>query len=113
MEYVRDGGVERPAPVLMAARDHDFDGLSGTAVGIDSRISQIIESAHDVVMPRRRVREAQRALGDDFAGSQRTKHAALGQILFGPLACLRDRRRLAACSFVIEQAFEHADRGME
>src|SRR6266567_1893803 len=35
------------------------------------------------------------------------------QIVFAPLAGLRDGRRFAPCSFVFEQSFEHADGGME
>jgi len=50
---------------------------------------------------------------DDFAGSQRAEHAALKQIVFGPLAGLSDGRRFAPCSFVFEKSFEHTDRGME
>src|SRR5512141_1553922 len=41
--------VERPAAVLVAALYHDFDGLMDAAVGFDSCIPQIIESAQDVV----------------------------------------------------------------
>jgi hypothetical protein len=48
--------VERLASVLTAARDHNFVGLSDAAVGLDFRISQIIESAQDVVIPGRRKR---------------------------------------------------------
>ena len=44
--------VERPAPVLVAALDHGFDGVTDAAVGFDSCIPQIIESAQDVVVPR-------------------------------------------------------------
>ena len=43
--------VERPAPVLVAALNHGFDGVTGAAVGFDSCIPQIIESAQDVVVP--------------------------------------------------------------
>ncbi len=35
------------------------------------------------------------------------------QIVFAPLAGLRDGRRFAPCSFVFEQSFEYADGGME
>jgi hypothetical protein len=105
--------VERPAPVLVAALNHDFDGLSDAAVGFDSCIPQIIESAQDVVVPKRREREAEPAFVDDFAGSERAEHAALEQIVFRPLAALRDGRRFAPRSFVFEQSFEHADGGME
>ena len=80
--------VERPAPVLVAALDHDFDGVTDAAVGFDSCIPQIIESAQDVVVPKRREREAEPAFVDDFAGSKRAEHAALEQIVFGPLAGL-------------------------
>ena len=108
--------VERPATVLMAALNHGFDGVTDTAVGFDSCISQIIESAQDVVVPKRWEREAQPAFVDDFAGSERAEHAALEQIVFGPPAGLRDGlsyRRVARCSFVFEQSLEHADGGME
>jgi hypothetical protein len=45
--------VERPAPVLVAALNHGFDGVTDAAVGFDSSIPQIIESAQDVVVPKR------------------------------------------------------------
>ena len=77
--------VERPAPVL-AAGNHGFDGITDAAVGLDSCIPQIIESAQDIVVPKRRERETKPAFVDDFAGSERAEHAALEQIVFGPLA---------------------------
>ena len=69
--------VERPAPVLVAALDHDFDGFTNAAIGLDSRIPQVVEAPQDVVVPERREREAEPAFVDDFAGSKRAKHAAL------------------------------------
>ena len=105
--------VERPSPVLVAALNHDFDGVPEAAVGLDSRISQIIESAQHVVVPKRWVREAKPAFVDDFAASKRAEHAALEQIVLGPLAGLGDGRPSAPGLFVIEQSFEHADGGME
>src|SRR6516162_5127606 len=105
--------VEGPAPVLVASGDDGFDGLTDAAVGLDSCIAQIIQSAQNVIVPKRREREAEPAFLDDFAGSKRVEHAALEQIVFGPLAGFRDGRRFAPCSFVFEQAFEHADGGME
>src|SRR5260221_2328570 len=110
--------VERPAPVLVTALDYDFDGLTDAAVGFDSCIPQIIESAQDVVVPERREREAQPAFVDNFAGSKRTEHAALEQIVFGALAGpgyglshglsggLSHPGRFAIGSFVFEQSFE-------
>jgi hypothetical protein len=44
--------VGRPAPVLVAALNHGFDGVTDAGVGFDSRIPQIIESAQDVVVPK-------------------------------------------------------------
>ena len=105
--------VEGPAPILMAACNHGFDGVFDAAIGFDSRIPQIIESAQDVVVPKRREREAEPAFVDDFAGSKRAEHTALKQIVFGPLASPGDGRRFAPCAFVIEQSFEHADGGVE
>src|SRR5208282_2072613 len=105
--------VQRPAPVLVTALDYDFDGVADAAVGFDSCTSQIIESTQDIVVPKRREREAKPAFVDDFAGSKRAEHAALEKIVFAPLAGLRDGRRFAPCSLVFEQPFEHADGGME
>jgi len=51
--------VERPAPVLVAALNYDFDTFTNAA-GFDSCIAQTVESAQDVVVPKRREREAQR-----------------------------------------------------
>src|SRR6266851_4580023 len=45
--------VERPAPILVAALHHGFDGVTNAAVGFDSCIPQIIESAQDVVNEKR------------------------------------------------------------
>jgi hypothetical protein len=105
--------VERPAPVLVAALNHGFNGGTDAGIGFDSCIPQIIQSAQDVVVPKRREREAEPAFVDDFASSKRAQHAALEQIVFAPLAGLRDGHRFAPCSFVFEQSFEHADSGME
>ncbi len=76
--------VERPAPVLVAALNHDFDRIIDAAVGLDSCIAQIIESAQDIVVPKRRERESEPAFVDDFARSKRTEHAALEQVVFAP-----------------------------
>jgi hypothetical protein len=46
----------------VATLDHDFDGFLDAAVGFDSRITHIIESAQHVVVPKRRVREEQPTL---------------------------------------------------
>ena len=105
--------VERPAPVLVAARNQGFDGVNDAAVGFDTCIPQIIESAQDVVVPKRWERETEPAFVDDFAGSERAEHAAIEQIVFGPLAGFGYGRRFASFSFVFEQSFEHADGGME
>src|SRR5690242_3331655 len=105
--------VERPAPVLMAALNHGLDGLTDAAVGFHSCIPQIIESAQNVVVPKRREGKAEPAFVDNFAGSKRADHAALEEIVVGPLAGLSDGRRFAPCSFVFEQSFEDADGGME
>src|SRR5207302_5496630 len=77
--------VERPAPVLVAALHHNFDGVASAAVGFDARIAQIIEPAQDIVMPKWRVRKAQPAFVDHLACAQRAEHAALQQIFLTPL----------------------------
>jgi hypothetical protein len=105
--------VQRPAPVLVAALHHGFDGVSEAVIGFGSCIPQIIESAQDIVVPKRREREAEPAFVDDFAGSERTEHAALKQIVFAPFTGLNDGGRFAPRSFVFEEPFEHADGGME
>jgi hypothetical protein len=105
--------VERPSPVLVAALNHDFDGFANPDVGFDSRISQVIESAQDVVVPKRREREPEPALVDDFAGSERTEHATLEHIVFSPLARLTDGHGFAPGALVFEQSFEHANSSVE
>jgi hypothetical protein len=105
--------VEGPATVLVTAFDHGFDGLTDAVVRLNACTPQIIESAQDVVVPKGRKREAKPAFVDDFAGSKRAEHAALEQIVFAPLAGLGDGRRFAPGSFIGEQSFQHADRGMK
>jgi len=105
--------VERPAPVLVAARNHGFNGLADADARIDSRIPQIIESAQDVVVPKGREREAQPTLVNDFTGSKRAEHVALEKIGFGPLAGPSDGCPFAPGLFIGEQSFKHADGGME
>jgi len=105
--------VERPAAVLVATGHHDFDGFTDAAVGLDSGVAKIIESAQDVVVPERREREAEPALVDDLAGAKRAEHAALEQIVFGALAGFGDGRRFASCLLVFEESFEDADGGVE
>src|SRR6201999_412932 len=94
--------VERPTPVLMAALHHNFNGFSYAAVGFDSCIAQIIESAQYIVMPMRRVREPEPAFVDHFASAKGAEHAALNQIVFGSLAGLSDSCRFAPRPFVFE-----------
>jgi len=113
--------VEGPASVLVSALKHGFDRLADAAVGFDSCISQIVESAQHVVVPKGREREPEPAFVDDFAGSKRAEHAAFEQIVFGPLPGLGDGLRdglhnghgFVLCSLVFEQSFKHADGGME
>src|SRR5215831_13836190 len=105
--------VEWPAPVLVAALNHGFDGLTDAAVGFDSCVPQILEAAQDIVVPKCREREAEPAFIDDFASSQRAEHAAFQQIVFRSLASFADCRPFAPCLLVFEQSFEHADGGME
>jgi hypothetical protein len=105
--------VERPAPVLVAALNHGFDGVTNAAVRFDSCISQIIESAQHIVVPKRWKREAEPAFVDYFVSSKRAGHAALEQIVFSLPAGLRDGRRFASSLFIYEQSFQHADGGME
>src|SRR5690348_15010350 len=94
--------VQRPATVLVPASDYDFDRLTDAALGWGTCIPQIIQSAQDIVVPKRRKRKAEPALVDHFARLERTKHAALEQVVLGPPAGLADGRRFAPCSFVIE-----------
>ena len=77
--------VEGPASVLVPALNHDVDGIPDTAVGFDSSIPQIIESAQDVVAPECRERKAEPAFVENLAGSKRVEQAALEQIVFGSL----------------------------
>src|SRR5262249_52664381 len=105
--------VERPAPVLVAALNHGFDGLTDAAVGFDSCVPQILEAAQDVVVPKCREREAEPAFIDYFASSKKAEHAAFEQIVFCPLASLGDVRPFAPCLFVFKQSFKHTDGGME
>ena len=82
--------VERPALVLGLALNHGFDGVTDAAVGFDSCIAQIIESAQNVIMPKRWKREPQPAFVDDFTTSKRAEHVAIKQVVFCPLAGLSD-----------------------
>jgi hypothetical protein len=108
---------ERPAPILVAAFQHDFDGFTDAAIGFYSCIPQIVESTQDVVMPKRRERETEPAFVDDFVGLERAKHAALKQIVFGTLPGFSDGlsegHGFASCTLVFEQSFEHTDGGMK
>src|SRR5690242_12440376 len=94
--------IERPAAVLVAAGNHDRDGLADTAIGFDRCVAKVIEPAQHIVMPERRERETEPALVNDFAASERTEHAALEQKILGAPARLRNGRGLAAGAFVFE-----------
>jgi hypothetical protein len=105
--------AERPAPVLVAAFHHDFDSFPDAAIGFDSCIAKIIETAQYIVVPEGREREAKPAFVDDFSCSKRAEHAAFEQIVFGLLARPGDSRRFPPCPFIFEQSFEHADGRVE
>lgn len=49
--------VERPAPVLVPALNHGFDGITDAVSGLIPAFPKIVESAQDVVVPKRRERE--------------------------------------------------------
>src|SRR5262249_59607910 len=60
--------VAGPAPILVAALDHDFDGVSDATIRLYSRIPQIVESAQDVVVPEWRGRGAEAPGVGDLSG---------------------------------------------
>src|ERR1700758_5776902 len=97
--------VERPPPVLVSPRQHHFNGFINAVVGSHSSFSQIIQSTQNVIVPERRVREAQPAFVDDLSSSKRAKHSPLQQIVLCLLARLRNRSRSAPCSFKFQQSF--------
>src|SRR5215472_3806002 len=105
--------VERPPSILMAAFDHDLDGLLDAAVRFYSRAAQVIESAQDIVVPERRIGEAEPVFVDHLAGAKRAEQSALQKIIFRLLACLCDGCRFPPSLFAGKQSFQHADRRME
>jgi len=50
--------IQRPAAVLVAALNYDFDGFTDAIIGFESCIPQIVESTQDVVVPKRGERES-------------------------------------------------------
>src|SRR5712692_709022 len=50
---------------------------------------------------------------DDLSGGQRPEQVALHQVLLAPKASLPCGRWAALCLLVLQQPFEHADRGVE
>ena len=105
--------VEGPAAVLVASREHHVDGFAHAAVGLDFRVAQIVQSAQNVIVPRRRIRKTQPTFINYFSGAQRAEQASLEQIFFATLASLGERNGFAAGAFVCQQPFEHVDRGVK
>src|SRR5215475_4777434 len=105
--------IQGPATVLVTALNDHLDGLADAVVGFNACTPEIIETAQNVVVPKRWEGEAEPALVDNFTAAKRAEHLALKQIAFGPLSRLADGRRFASCAFVGQQSFEHADGGMK
>lgn len=81
--------------------------------GCQARIPQIVEAAQHVVMPERRIREAQPPSVDHRPGSQRTEHAPREQVLFASAARPGHRRRFPPRPLIIGQPFEHINGRMK
>ena len=62
--------VQWPSAILVAALDHDLNSFFDAAVGLDAGFAQVVEATQDIVVPMRRVSEAEPALIDDLAGSK-------------------------------------------
>src|SRR5713226_4695510 len=52
------GLSERPSPVLVSTPCHQVDGFVGPFIGLHARISQVVQTPEDVVMPTSRKRES-------------------------------------------------------
>ncbi len=108
------GVLEPPAAVFAAGVADDFDGFGEARVarGIDGL--EVIESAQNVVMPSGREREAEEKRLNDFTGvvgaketvrQEKLAAATLGGLCFAGF--------VRAMQFVVAQAFERADGGMD
>src|SRR5713101_3589482 len=52
------GLSERPSPVLVSTPCHHFDGFVGPFIGLHARLSQVVQTPEDVVMPPSRKRKS-------------------------------------------------------
>ena len=76
--------VEGPAAVLVASREHHVDGFAHAAVGLDFRVAQIVQSAQNVIVPRRRIRKTQPTFINYFSGAQRAEQGLALSKYFSP-----------------------------
>ena len=101
-----------------------FDATSSIASatrssGCDASAAQVLESPQHVVMPPGREGEARPhsvALAiplDHLAGRPPAEETALEEVLLPAETGLGHRRRCSRRQFVLEQRFQHADRGVE
>src|SRR5262245_37097802 len=64
-------------------------------------------------MPRGRKRESRPVAIDDLAGRQSPEHATLQEVLLCPATRARHGGRGAICLLVLQEPFQHADRGVK
>ena len=97
----------------VALRLDQLDRLGHALVGRDAGSAQVLESPQHVVVPPGREGEARPGGVDDLTGRPPPEETALEEVLLPAEAGLRHLRPAPAGQFVLEQGFQHADRGVE
>src|SRR5215470_6662138 len=111
------GVIEEPSAVGLTLALDETEGFVDTriwAVAILKRgVPEVMEGAQDVIAVARREGELQEVGVRHFAGGEPSEECAFEQVLLAASPCGRDLRRAGDGRFILEQALEHADRGVE
>ena len=106
------GVLQQPGAVWLPLVSDQLHGLGHARVGSVTGAAEVVQGAQDVVLPARRPRELQPALGRHLTGAQASEQLPRQQVLLAAPTSRGDRDPPPG-QLVLEQALEHADRRVE
>ena len=106
-------GLERPPAVSATLALDQVDRLVQARVGSAASGPEVVEAPEHVIEPPVRKREKRPRGVGELPGGEAAEHPSFEKILFGALAACSDFGGCSRGAFVLQQAFEHADGGVE
>src|SRR5262249_7031978 len=105
--------IKEPSTVGLLAALNDMQSVIHACVELNAGVSQIVERAKDVVFVARRVGKLQKSRVYELARRASSGQGALERVLVASLSGGRNLGRGPDGPLILEQPFEHANRGVK